>query len=107
MAVRRFRELLHTLKLRKADQKWFPRWVRRYAESVTAENGLLPVTDQLIIDFCRLLLNSGTPAWQRLQAVRAIGTYRSLVLETQHPDLVSIIQTARGYPSKPAAFRNA
>jgi hypothetical protein len=68
------------------------RWIRRYAESVTAENGLLPVTDQLIIDFCRSLLNSGTPVWQRLQAVRAIGTYRSLVPETQQPDLASIIQ---------------
>ncbi len=40
-------------------------WVRRYAESVTAENGRLPVSVDLVKGFSRSLLQSGIPAWQR------------------------------------------
>ena len=43
-----------------------------------------------MIEFCRTLLASGTPAWQRLQAVRAIECYRNLVQKTSQPDLSSI-----------------
>ena len=48
---------------------------------------MLPVTAALAVQFSKSLLNSGTPAWQRLQGVRAVEAYRDLVLGTSEPCL--------------------
>ena len=45
-----------------------------------------------MIRFLQSLLKSNTPAWQRLQAVRAIEAYRSLELRTEVPSLAPIRQ---------------
>ncbi len=93
MSVGQFQRRLHGAKYAGNDLKYFPLWVRRYAQSVTAENGRLPVSVDLVKGFSRSLLQSGTPAWQRLQAVRAVEAYRDLVLRTGEPSLGEIRQT--------------
>jgi hypothetical protein len=49
--------------------------------------------DSELIAFSQSLRDNKTPAWQRLQAVRAIEAYRDLVLRTQEPSLQMIRQT--------------
>ncbi|MEQ1906900.1 MAG: site-specific integrase, partial [Pirellulaceae bacterium] len=89
MTVQRYCQLLPGAKYGKNDQKWFPNWIRRYATGKEkAEN--LPLTVDSVIAFCQSLLNSNTPAWQRLQAVRAVESYRDLVLNTDQPCLKDI-----------------
>jgi len=90
MSVRQFIEKLSTAKLAKNDKKWFPSWIRRYAGTTTSTNNKLPVTVELVVAFSRSLLNNKTPAWQRLQAVRAVEAYRDLILETSSPSLTHI-----------------
>jgi hypothetical protein len=51
--------------------KYFPLWIRRYAALVNKENGQLPVSVELVKGFSHLK-HLGTPAWQRLQAVRVV-----------------------------------
>lgn len=76
------------------DKIWFPRWLRRYA--LSCRQGLvteLPVNVEGVIRFSRTLLESGAPAWQRWQAVRALECYRDLVLKKSQPDLSHIVAT--------------
>ena len=106
MSVDTFCRLLHGTKLGKNDKKWFPKWLRRYAETVPSVDGNLPVTEAEVIRFSRSLLASNTPAWQRLQAVRAVEAYRNLVLRSQRPSLEPIRRklsrlAARGREDRP------
>ncbi len=55
--------------------------------------GTLSVTREEVLRFLQTLRDNGTPAWQRLQAVRAVELYRNLVLKTQQPVLHEIRQT--------------
>ena len=87
MSVDEFRAALANVKSRKNDKEWFPKWIRRYGETAACKNGKLVVTPESVIAFCKILLRSKTPAWQRLQAVRALETYRSLVLGSDQPPL--------------------
>ncbi len=75
-----FQRRLHGAKYARNDLKYFPLWVRRYAESVTEEEGRFPVSGELVLGFSMSLRQSGTPAWPRLQAVQAVEAYRDLVL---------------------------
>lgn len=93
MSVRKFCLLLNEAKVGKNDHKWFPRWVRRYASVVDSVDGKLSVTEPDVIRFLRTLRDNGTPAWQRLQAVRAVELYRNLVWKTQRPALHKIRRT--------------
>ena len=84
--------LLAKESLAENDQVWFPRWIRRYALGFRA--GLekdLPVNESVVIKFSKGLKESGAPAWQRWQAVRAIEHYRNTILEKSEPDLTEII----------------
>lgn len=93
MSVERFSARVRGSSLSPADQQWFPAWIRRYAEAVRAARGPLPVTRESVIEFLRGLRSGGTPAWQRLQATRAIEAYQKLVLETDRPSLQDIRST--------------
>ena len=78
------------------DREWFPKWMRRYAMSF--RNGLvddLPVNRTSVINFSKSLLANGAPAWQRLQAVRALECYRDKVLQRSEPDLSDVILKLR------------
>lgn len=90
MSVAQFCAILPGTKLPGADKKWFPRWIRRYSSSCGDPAGKLPVSENQVVPFLRILRDHGTPAWQRLQAVKAIEAYRALVLQAQSPDLQHI-----------------
>lgn len=90
MSVQEYCRLLSGSKHRDNDKRWFPRWIRRYATSVPHEAGYLPISIEGVISFSRDLRDNGTPAWQRLQAVRAVESYRDLVLRSAEPSLVEI-----------------
>ena len=91
MSIKSFCGRLYSADLAEKDKKWFPRWLRRYALSVKVPEGSnLPVTEGNVIGFSRSLLQNGVPAWQRLQAVRAVEAYRNLVLQTDIPSLSKI-----------------
>ena len=90
MSVKRFQYLLHHAEYHQDDKTYFPKWVRRYAETVTSQNGNLTVTLDAVVAFSRSLRDNRVPSWQRLQAVRAVEAYRDLVLRTDQPSLAEM-----------------
>jgi integron integrase len=93
MSVEHFCRRVRDSSLSPADQQWFPPWIRRYAEATKTTHGPLPVSRNSVIDFLRMLRDRGTPAWQRLQATRAIEAYQMLVQKTHSPSLQDIRST--------------
>ena len=92
MSVQEFQSLLQTADVGKNDRKYFPLWLRRYSETVPARDGQLEVSREKVIAFLRKLLDSSTPAWQRLQAVRAIDFYQHLLIATSDQADLSFIR---------------
>ncbi len=80
-------------RLKENDRIWFPRWLRRYALAQRGRDNNLPVNRGTVVAFSRSLLESGAPAWQRWQSVRAVECYRDFVLEKTEPDLSHIVLT--------------
>ncbi len=77
-----FRLRIRTYSCSDSDRAWFPRWIKRFAQFCKVdENDSLDVERDGVIAFCRGLRDRGVPAWQRLQAVRCLTAYRSLVLQ--------------------------
>lgn len=102
MSLTVFKQRLRDATYGKNDQKWFPKWLARYAAGKTLTNGMLPVSEELVIQFSRSLLKSGTPAWQRLQGVRAVEAYRNLVLQESEPNLHHVKLKLSRLSAKPA-----
>ncbi len=93
MSVERFLVVLKLARIHEDDGVWFGRWLRRYAVFLRQPESVpLLVSQASVKQFCRTLLAREVPAWQRLQAVRAIEFYRNQVLETAEPDLLEIRQ---------------
>ena len=93
MSVERFEVVLKLAKIEDNDRVWFGRWLRRYAVFLQQQESVsLLISQDSVKQFCRTLLAREVPAWQRLQAVRAIEFYRNQVLETAEPDLLEIRQ---------------
>jgi hypothetical protein len=94
MSVQSFCKEINSANYGKKDREWFPKWIRRYAASCGVKkpdaNQTLPVSTDQVIQFSKSLLKSSTPAWQRLQAVRAVEAYRDLVLKSSTPSLKEI-----------------
>ena len=53
-----------------------------------------------MIRFLQSLRDHGVPAWQRLQAARAVEAYRQHVLKTDQPSLGKIKQTLQRLAAK-------
>jgi len=87
MSVTSFRHHVASAPLAKVDKEWFPRWIQRFAESLQRPRGNLVVSEITVISFLRSLRDNGTPAWQRLQAVRAVEAYQRLTLGATEPSL--------------------
>jgi integron integrase len=88
MSVETFSKLLPKADVSVNNQNWFPKWVRRFARFQHVPDGSrLAVQIQTVIAFLQSLRDAGVPAWQRLQATRAIECYRDLVLSTDKPNL--------------------
>ena len=66
----------------KNDRKWFPKWIRRYASGLRkGKSETLPVEEAEVIRYLQSLRDHGVPAWQRLQAARAVEAYRKHISE--------------------------
>lgn len=98
MSIDRFRQKLGAARTGEKDRVWFPRWVRRFAafqagsQQVDPADGPFVELDS-VIAFLQSLRDAGVPAWQRLQATRALERYRDLVLESDQPDLSRVRTT--------------
>lgn len=64
VSVERFCTRVLSATLSAADKEWFPRWIRRYAESVGNQLGNLPVDQAKVVRFLQCLRDSDTPVWQ-------------------------------------------
>jgi len=107
VSLKRFRWLLNDAKFGNDDTKWFPTWLQRFGTSIDAPDNKIHITKSAVIQFSRTLLNNGTPAWQRLQAVRAIEAYRDLVLKSPQPCLKQIRQTLSRIAAQERALGNS
>ena len=97
MSSEAFIKELAVARVTKNDREWFPKWFARYVSFLKTQqqiaDGYFPklvIDEPTAIEFSRNLLNSGVPAWQRFQAIRAIESYRRLVLRTNSPDLSNV-----------------
>ena len=74
MTANRFAQILQTSSYSENDRKYFPKWVRSFLELPDSmdSSGNCVVSEPLTIRFCRKLRDGHAPAWQRLQAVRAL-----------------------------------
>jgi hypothetical protein len=91
MSANQYATLIRSAEMRKADRTWFPRWIYRYASSLRrSRSDAIDVTEPNVVRFLRSLRDNGTPAWQHLQALRAVQSYRTLVLKTDDPSLHAI-----------------
>lgn len=90
MSVDLFSTRVRSATLSAADKEWFPRWIRRYADSLGSHSGNLPIDHPRVIRFLRCLRDNGVPAWQRLQATRAVEAYQQEILGAREPSFQSI-----------------
>jgi integron integrase len=93
MSVDQYCARVRQSSLGRNEQLWFPIWIRRYAEAMNTPHGQLPVSRESVIAFLRTLRSHGTPAWQRLQATRAIEVYQKVVLRSDALSLQDIRST--------------
>lgn len=111
MSLETFRKELSISKFSKNQKLWFPKWILRYSCFLHPESTPNPPSNSTekplpttaiqcqdlatdnVIRFCKQLKSSGTPAWQRLQAVQALNAYRHLVLQSNDPSLQPILDT--------------
>ena len=79
----RFQVLFRKAGVHEKDVEWFPMWLEKYGQFLEhAGYSELIVERDVVISFLRSLLQSGVPAWQRLQAARAIRCFESRILKT-------------------------
>ena len=91
MSVEDFRQKIARSSVVKNDRKWLPIWIEKYAKfHHFNEAQPLKVSAELAVAFLQDMKSRSAPAWQRLQAVRAIQNYAWLMLELQCPDLNAV-----------------
>jgi len=103
-----FRCGLQAAGLGKNDRKWLPIWMEKYMGfHGFPASGDVEITAGRAVAFLKDLRSRTVPAWQRLQAVRALQQYSRLVLHTTCPPLNDIRRTLAGLAAreKHGAFR--
>ena len=81
MSVEIFGARCSRAELSRADRRYFVIWVERFAAFLGVDReAMLDVDEASVLGFLRRLRDGGTPAWQRLQAARALEWYQSLVI---------------------------
>ena len=94
MSALRFSRLVLSLPISKTNREWFPRWVFRFASHLNCDRkSNLPSDHETVITFSQSLRDRKVPAWQRLQAVKAIDCYQRHVLGMQPSILQDVIST--------------
>jgi hypothetical protein len=73
--------------------QWFPVWVERYAGYLGQSQATrLDVNYDLVVGYLRSLRDLHVPAWQRLQAARALECYRDVVQCVATPNLAGVLR---------------
>lgn len=72
MSVELFRDRLAKSRLHPNDIKWMPSWLSEFSKDRALVNGFLPFAENDVLKFLQKLRGRNVPAWQRLQAARAI-----------------------------------
>ncbi len=91
MSVEDFRQKIARSSVVKNDRKWLPIWIEKYAKFHHFNDAQpLKVSAELAVAFLQDMKSRSAPAWQRLQAVRAVQNYAWLMLELQCPDLNAV-----------------
>ncbi len=91
--IAEFAKIVQTEKLSSADREWFPKILTKFAAfSGQGEQQPIDCSRESVIRFLRSMLTAKKPAWQRLQAARAIELYQRLVLKRPMDDLQPIIE---------------
>ena len=84
MSAKNSAAIVGSLPLSKNNQNWFPRWIYRFASSQNKGRSVaLVVSNETVLHFLRSLRDNQVPAWQRLQAARAVQCYRTNVLNSR------------------------
>lgn len=88
-----FAKTVQHANLSNADQEWFPKILTKFA-AFTRQNPdqTLDSSTEKVIAFLRSMRDAQKPAWQRLQAARAIELYCRAVLKQPTSDLAPIIE---------------
>ena len=86
MSTELFRVRLTRTQVHPDDREWMPKWLDEYARCQRVSEGTLAVEQEGVLRFLRALRDRGVPAWQRLQAVRSVEWYPSLVLRRDDVD---------------------
>jgi integron integrase len=88
-----FAKLIQNQNLSKADREWFPKILTKFATfNRQGAQQVLDCSTENVIRFLRSMLAARKPAWQRLQAARAIELYQRLVLKLPTVDFQPIIE---------------
>ncbi len=82
MSVELFQQRLAKSQLAPNDIRWMPHWVREFSHLHPSGGSLIAFASQDVEAFLRSLRDRNVPAWQRLQAARALEWYQLLVLDS-------------------------
>ena len=94
MSANEFSSAVSGFSLRKNDVEWFPRWIFRFSSHLNKNRAtVLIVSRKSAVGFSRALRDRNVPAWQRLQAIRAVVCYRQHILKSAEPALDDIVKT--------------
>ncbi|MFN3194236.1 MAG: integron integrase [Aureliella sp.] len=92
MSIKDFQRAVKLIELREKDQTWFPKWVSSFAKATQPNNhDVLNVDEALVIRYLQSLRDNGTPAWQRLQAARALERYQVILIRRKTVDFKPIL----------------
>ena len=96
MSILKYQRCLAIKKLSDKERYWFPKWLKGYVQfhKLPADSDF-PVSIERVVQYLRSLRDSGVPAWQRLQAARAIQLYADVIQRSEHADLSAIINKLR------------
>jgi hypothetical protein len=87
MSIPLFKERLGSAQVATNDAKYMPQWLREYAAlGPVPVDGNLAIDEDRVLRFLRSLRDRHVPAWQRLQAARALEWYQALVLRSNGVD---------------------
>lgn len=88
MSIPKFCAKIGSAQLGVSDKKWMPRWLAEFRSFYRPqdENCDFELTTERVLEFLRSLRDRGIPAWQRLQAARALEWYQKLVLNESKVD---------------------
>ncbi len=98
--LRAFLRSLPAQTRRDADAKWFPIWLKRYAQHLEMSlDDSLDVQAETVIAFLQTVKKIGVPAWQRAQGARAIAAYQAAEAPPD-PRLIEICRTLRDFSAR-------